>query len=108
MPDPQIVGRDFELLALSEFLGGSGTRASVLSGRPGIGKTTLWAAAADAAAERGLRVLSARPSGAEAQLSFTALIDLCDGVDTALDGVPAPQRSALEQRATTGKVVLVP
>jgi DNA-binding CsgD family transcriptional regulator len=96
VPDPQIVGRDFELMALSEFLAGGAPRAFVLSGRPGIGKTTLWSAARAAAAERGLRVLSARPSGAEAQLSFTALIDLCDGVDTALEGVPGPQRSALE------------
>jgi DNA-binding CsgD family transcriptional regulator len=92
-----IVGRDFELLAITEFVGGSGPRALVLSGRPGIGKTTLWSAALEAADERGLRVLSARPSGAEAELSFTALIDLCDAVDLAgLDGVPPPQRSALE------------
>jgi DNA-binding CsgD family transcriptional regulator len=96
VPDPQIVGRDFELMAVSEFLAGEGPRALVLSGRPGIGKTTLWSAGSAAGAERGLRVLSARPSGAEAQLSFTALIDVCDGVDTALEGVPAPQRSALD------------
>jgi DNA-binding CsgD family transcriptional regulator len=95
--DAQIVGRDFELMALADFVGGAGARALVLKGKPGIGKTTLWSAAIAAAAERGLRVLSARPSGAEAQLSFTALIDLCDGIDTAaFDGVPGPQRAALE------------
>jgi DNA-binding CsgD family transcriptional regulator/tetratricopeptide (TPR) repeat protein len=95
--DTQIVGRDFELLALSEFVAGTGPRALVLKGKPGIGKTTLWSAAAQAAAERGLRVLSARPSGAEAQLSFTALIDLCDGIDAgALEGILVPQRTALE------------
>jgi hypothetical protein len=97
VPDTQIVGRDFELLALAEFAGGTTPRALVLRGRPGIGKTTLWSAAIDAASERGLRVLSARPSGAEAQLSFTTLIDLCDGIDPAtLDRVPGPQRAALE------------
>jgi DNA-binding CsgD family transcriptional regulator len=95
--DAQIVGRDFELLALAEFAGGAGARALVLKGKPGIGKTTLWSAAIAAATERGLRVLAARPSGAEAQLSFTALIDVCDGIDSAaLDGVPGPQRAALE------------
>ena len=46
------------------------------------------------ARERGMRVLTARPTGAEAQLSFAALIDLCDGLDTS--GLPAPQRSALD------------
>jgi hypothetical protein len=41
-------------------------------------------------------VLVARPSGAEARLSYAALIDLCTDVDAgALDALPAPQRSAL-------------
>jgi hypothetical protein len=44
-----------------------------------------------------MRVLVARASGAEARLSFAALIDLCDGVDVGeLAGVPAPQLAALE------------
>ena len=52
----------------------------MLVGEPGIGKTTLWEAGIAAAREQGLRVLAARPSGAEARLSFAALIDLLDGV----------------------------
>ncbi len=44
-----------------------------------------------------MRVLSARPSGAEAQLSFATLIDLFDGVDTEeLAALPAPQLRALQ------------
>ena len=92
----QIVGREAELALLDEFLG-SRDQALILEGGPGIGKTTLWEAGLELAAERGLRVLRARPSDAEAQLSFAALADLLDEVDTgALAGVPAPQRRALE------------
>jgi DNA-binding CsgD family transcriptional regulator len=69
----------------------------VLTGDPGVGKTTLWEAGVHQAGVQGLRVLSARASSAEAQLSFSALIDLCDGVETAaLGSLAAPQRSALE------------
>lgn len=72
-------------------------RALVLTGAPGIGKTTLWEAGVDAARQDGLHVLSASPSDGEAQLSFAALIDLFDGVDeAAMTGLPAPQRWALE------------
>lgn len=79
------------------FATDGGPQAFVLAGGPGIGKTTLWEAGANAARERGLSVLSARPSDAEAQLSFTALTDLLEGIDTkALADVPAPQLHALE------------
>ena len=83
---------------LDGFLdGASSGRSLVLTGGAGIGKTTLWEAGVHDAAERGLRVLSARASSAEAQLSFATLIDLCDGVDTgSLVGLAPVQRSALE------------
>ena len=71
--------------------------ALVLSGGPGIGKSTLWEAGLETASEHGLHVLRARPSDAEAQLSFAALTDLLDGVDlAAVADIPAPQRRALE------------
>ena len=69
----------------------------MLVGGPGVGKTTLWEAALDSCHARGFRVLSARPSGADAQLAFTALIDLLDDVEfDRLDDLPAPQRRALD------------
>ena len=96
--DGSVVGRESELVALREFMADcQPARGLVLTGGPGIGKTTLWETGISIAAERGTRVLSARASSAEAQLSFAALIDLCDGVRTAaLAGLPEPQRAALE------------
>ena len=96
--DAPIVGRERELSVLLEFVRADPAQlALVLSGGPGIGKTTLWEAGSAAARGRGLRVLSARASGAEAQLSFAALIDLLDGVGSrGAGGVPAPQLRALE------------
>ncbi|HEY7076863.1 MAG TPA: AAA family ATPase [Solirubrobacteraceae bacterium] len=89
-----IVGRDHELAALRELAPG---RPVLLTGEPGIGKTTLWEAGVGAARERGRRALVARPTAAEARLPFAALIDLCDGIaDAALAPLPAPQRGALE------------
>lgn len=92
------IGRESELAALEEFLhAGQATRALVITGGPGIGKTTLWEAGIDAAREQGLRVLLARPSGAEARLAYAALIDVLDAVGTEeLVELPPPQRRALE------------
>ena len=93
-----IVGREAELDSLRRFLRReAGPRALVLAGAPGFGKTKLWEAGVAAARDQGLRVLSARASDAEAQLSFAALIDLFDGVGSEeLGALPAPQLEALE------------
>lgn len=74
-----LVGRDPELARLGGLLDrppGDGAVAVVLEGVAGIGKTALWQAAVASARERGFRVLVARPSEAERQLSFAALGDL--------------------------------
>ena len=93
----RVVGREPELAVVREFMGvDSSVGALLVTGGPGIGKTTLWEAGIALARERLWRVLVARPSRAEAQLSFAGLIDLCDGVDVSRLAVPAPQRCALE------------
>ena len=93
----RIVGREPEYEVLREFLGADAAAGALaLIGGPGIGKTTLWEAGIALGRERGWRVLCARPSRAEAQLSFAALIDLFDGVETGALAVPLPQRAALE------------
>src|SRR5262249_50295616 len=91
-----IVGREGGLASLNRFLEGGTPRAFVLTGDPGVGKTTLWEAGVELARRRGLRVLSARGSGAETQLASAALIDLLDGVgDESLGDLPPPQLRAL-------------
>jgi DNA-binding CsgD family transcriptional regulator len=94
-----VVGREAELGAVAEFLdsldGPSG--ALFLEGEPGIGKTTLWLAAVGEARKRGFRVLSCRPSEAEAQLSFASLADLLADVGgSVLASLPEPQRRAID------------
>ncbi len=96
---PVVIGRDAELAALDAFLDGvaSGPSALVLRGEPGIGKAALWEAGVEAARERGMCLLSARPGEAEAQLSFTALGDLLEAVNAdILSTLPGRQRGALE------------
>lgn len=92
------IGREAELASLhAHFDQADPARTFVLGGGPGIGKTTLWEAGIRAARERGLRVLLARPSDAEGQLAYAALIDLLDGVvSDELAELPSPQRRALD------------
>ena len=58
----EIIGRDGELERLSAFLDrpAEGATAFVLEGEAGIGKSTLWRAAVDAARAGGLRVTPGR------------------------------------------------
>jgi len=69
----------------------------VLEGEPGIGKTELWRAAIVEASARGFRVLVARGAESETTLSYAGLSDLLSAaVDEVIDGLPAPQRRAIE------------
>ena len=88
--DVGVVGRDPERASLRDFLDANELpRALLLVGGPGAGKTTLWHVGVAGARERGVRVLVARPSGAEAT-PFSALIDLFDGIDRACRRVSRP------------------
>ena len=93
-----IVGRDAELQTIQQFLGsiGEGPAVLVLEGEAGAGKTTLFRTAVELARGEGIRVLQARPSRAEADLSFAGLGDLLDGVlEEVGEELPAPQLNAL-------------
>ena len=93
---PGIVGRDEELAAVTAFVDGDLPTVLVLDGEAGIGKTTLFEAAASEARERGFAVFSCRPAGAEAAFSFAALADLLRPVlPDGLARLPSPQRRAL-------------
>jgi DNA-binding CsgD family transcriptional regulator len=93
-----VVGREHELAAIEELLatGEPELRALVLEGEPGIGKSTLWQAAVDAAPAEA-RVLSCRPVEAETKLSYASVADLLEPiVDEGLPELPEPQRNAVE------------
>jgi DNA-binding CsgD family transcriptional regulator len=93
-----VMGREEELDAVRVFLDGlaNGPSALLVEGDPGIGKTTLWRAGVEEAAQRGLRPLAASPAEVEARLSFALLGDLLEAVvEDILARLPEPQRRAL-------------
>jgi DNA-binding NarL/FixJ family response regulator len=93
-----VVGRERELAVIASFLGSidSEPGALMIEGEPGIGKTTVWREAVRLAETDGFLVLGCRPAESEAKLSFSALADLVEPVAERLDGLPAPQRRAVE------------
>ena len=68
-----LVGRQWEMAGADRFLDAvsAGPAALVLEGEPGIGKSTVWRAAVDAAQRRSYRVLVCRASETEGALSFS-------------------------------------
>jgi Cdc6-like AAA superfamily ATPase len=93
-----LIGRDVELRAVHDFLAAvDASRALVIAGEPGIGKTTVWQAGLDEVRSKSLRVLVANPAEGEAKLSYVALGDLLgDAFDLAASDLPGVQRRALE------------
>jgi DNA-binding CsgD family transcriptional regulator len=94
-----VLGREQELATVQRLLDErqAGPLAVIIEGDAGIGKTTLWAAALDLARKRSWRVLAARPAEAELRFSYVALRDLLGPlVDEAIEGLPGPQRRAVE------------
>jgi DNA-binding CsgD family transcriptional regulator len=96
-----VVGRDEELGALHAFLERrvpvTAPTAVALEGEAGIGKSTLWRAAIDAAREGGARVLVARPAETERGFEHAGLADLFEDVlEETLPALTMPQRRALE------------
>lgn len=93
----EIVGREQQLALIEAFLTGRGPRSLVLEGEAGVGKSTLWCAGVEWAAERGFRVLSSRPVEAEQGLAFVGLGDLLDeSLAEVLPLLSSPRRRALE------------
>ncbi len=101
-----LFGREDELGAVVRLLDESERLpgAAVMSGEAGIGKTTLWLAAIEAASVRGYRVLSARPSAAETRFSFAGLADLLGAAaGEVVSELPPVQRRALETALLLGE-----
>jgi DNA-binding CsgD family transcriptional regulator len=100
-----LIGRDEELEAIGRLLNDRARLpgAVLLHGDAGIGKTSIWLAGIDAAAERGYRVLSCRASEAETRFSYAGLTDLLlDAAADVLPHLPPVQRRALEAALLLG------
>jgi len=97
MPGQTLAGRDRELRILSELIGDVRERgaAIVVLGEPGIGKSSLLGAAADAGRAASLQILLTAGIEAEAQLPFAGLHQLLWPVLGAAGELPAAQRRAL-------------
>ncbi|WP_033213033.1 helix-turn-helix transcriptional regulator [Kitasatospora phosalacinea] len=93
-----LYGRGTERAAVDRLLAaatGGRAGALVLRGEPGIGKSALLDAVAGAAT--GWRVLRAAGVESEASLPYAVLSQLLAPVLGELDGLPGPQRAALER-----------
>jgi DNA-binding CsgD family transcriptional regulator/tetratricopeptide (TPR) repeat protein len=89
-------GRREECAALDRLLASvraGRSRALVVRGEPGIGKTALLSYAADTAPD--FQVIRAEGVQSEMELPFASLRQLCGRMLNRLDGLPAPQRDAL-------------
>src|SRR3954465_4999270 len=92
----QLLGRQSERAALDELLASvraGGSRALVLRGEPGIGKSALL----DYLVEQSSRCRVVRTAGVESEmeLAFAGLHQLCSPFAEGLDSLAGPQRDAL-------------
>jgi DNA-binding CsgD family transcriptional regulator len=90
-----LVGRRAELRVIDRLLTAEGGGALVLAGEPGIGKTSLLAAARRRAEQAGFTVLTVAGSEAAVQVPFQGLHQLLAGSLDRAAGLPAAQRGAL-------------
>jgi DNA-binding CsgD family transcriptional regulator len=93
----ELFGRLGELDQLAGFLDGvrANGDARLLWGEPGVGKSSLMAAAAELAAAAGIRVLRASGSEFEADVSYSCLNQLLLPVLADLERLPPGPREAL-------------
>ncbi|MDF8264159.1 helix-turn-helix transcriptional regulator [Luteipulveratus flavus] len=91
-----LVGREVEQRAVERLLAGARlgqSRVLVVSGDPGIGKTTLLRRAEQQA--EGLRLITVRGVEAEREVAFGGLHQLCTPLLDLLEELPGPQTDAL-------------
>jgi DNA-binding CsgD family transcriptional regulator len=91
-----LIGRDEELRTLDRLLEdvrAGQSKALVLRGEPGVGKTALLEYAAESASE--FRVTRAVGMESEIELAYAALHQLCAPILDRAERLPGPQRDAL-------------
>ncbi|MBS1892550.1 MAG: AAA family ATPase, partial [Actinobacteria bacterium] len=111
-----LVEREDDLGALAELLDGlvdGRSRAALIEGPAGIGKSRLLGALRDGAAARGIRVLTARGSELEREFPFGVVRQLFEpvlaevGRDLAFEGAAAPARAVFAGEADEGATFAV-
>src|SRR4029077_17399801 len=103
-PSELLFGRDAELRILEQRLDSVGENGSALlvRGDPGVGKTSVLAAAKKLASERRLAVLSTAGVQTETNLPFAGLFELVRPIIDKIESLPKAQQNAL--RAAFGLV----
>ncbi|MEV7813440.1 AAA family ATPase [Streptomyces flaveolus] len=92
-----LVGRDQDLARIAAFLTSPHTgRALLLSGDPGVGKTMVLHAAAQAASDNGTRVLRAAGVQFEADVSYSGLNQALLPLREGLDRLSSTHRDAIQ------------
>src|SRR5207245_6370428 len=96
-PDVGLVGREIEIGQVESALASAADRgiALLLSGAPGIGKTSLLEFAARRAQDRGYRVLAITGVESEANLPYAGLQQLLNPVLASAGSLADPQKAAL-------------
>ncbi|MCQ4205934.1 helix-turn-helix transcriptional regulator [Streptomyces longispororuber] len=94
-PADTLVGRERELRRIRAWWDGPGAGALLLSGDPGVGKSAVLDAVADAAAGSGARVLRAAGAEFEADISYAALNQILLPLYDGFERLPPATREAL-------------
>src|SRR5690348_250 len=96
-PDVGLVGREIEIAQVESAQADAADRGTALlvSGAPGIGKTSLLELAARRAQDRGYRVLAITGVESEANLPYAGLQQLLQPVLASADSLADPQKAAL-------------
>src|SRR3954447_4045721 len=100
-PGAPLLERDGEVAALADALADAAAgrgRAVTIEGPPGLGKTSLVEAAAEAAAARGMRAVVARGSELEREFAFGVVRQLLEPL--VAEGGTAMFQGAAEHAAT--------
>src|SRR5689334_2559459 len=93
----RLLGREDESAQLEQALAEAVERGSavLISGAPGIGKTSLLEGAASSARNLGYTVLSVTGVESEADLPYAGLHQVLQPVLASAGALPAPQKNAL-------------